>query len=171
MDYLHHYESPLGGITLSCDGKALTGLWFDGQKHFGESLNGIREEKNLPVFSEADRWLDLYFSGRNPAFTPELNPRATDFRKAVWRILLTVPYGETVTYGEIAVRLAKQRLLPRSSARAVGSAVAHNAIALIIPCHRVIGADGSMTGYAGGIERKRKLLEWEKSGKEETGPL
>ena len=171
MDYLHHYESPLGGITLSADGKALTGLWFDGQKHFGESLGGICEEKSLPVFAETDRWLDLYFSGRDPGFTPELNPRATDFRKAVWEILLTVPYGETVTYGEIAVRVAKQRQLPRISARAVGNAVGHNAIALIIPCHRVIGADGRLTGYAGGFERKSRLLEWEKNGKGEVRSL
>ena len=164
MDYTHHYNSPLGRMTLASDGEALTGLWFDGQEHFAETLDREQEEKDLPVFSEAEHWLDLYFSGRDPRFTPKLNLRATPFRKAVWEILLTIPYGKTVTYGEIAERMH----LPRGSARAVGGAVGHNAVSLMIPCHRVIGAGGSLTGYAGGIERKAKLLEMERT-KERKG--
>ena len=125
-------------------------------------LGPFCEAGEQPVPGETARWLDLYFSGKDPGFTPKIRMRATAFRETVWRILLTVPYGETVTYGEIADRAAKQMRLPRMSAQAVGGAVGHNTIALIIPCHRVIGADGSLTGYAGGVERKAVLLEMEK---------
>ena len=163
MDYLHHYTSPLGRITLSSDGEALTGLWFDGQKYFGSTLSHELEEKKLPVFETADRWLALYFGGREPGFTPPVSMRATPFRRAVWEILLTIPYGQTMTYGEIAERIAEQMGLARMSAQAVGGAVGHNPISLIIPCHRVVGADGSLTGYAGGLDRKAKLLEMEKA--------
>lgn len=162
MEYTHHYDSPLGGITLASDGEALTGLWFDGQKYFGEALGKEHEQKNLPVFELADKWLDIYFSGKAPDFTPPLSMKATPFRKAVWEILLTIPYGKTMTYGEIADRIAKQKGLPHMSAQAVGGAVGHNAISLIIPCHRVVGTNGSLTGYAGGIDKKRKLLIMEK---------
>lgn len=158
MDYTHHYDSPLGGITLASDGEALTGLWFDGQKHFAETLDPEHREKDLPVFAEAERWLDRYFSGKDPGFTPKLILRTTPFRKAVWEILLTIPYGKTMTYGEIAERMH----LSRMSARAIGGAVGHNAISLIIPCHRVVGADDSLTGYAGGTDKKARLLEMEK---------
>ena len=164
MDFTQHYESPLGGITLAGDGEALTGLWFDGQAHFAETLDRIHEKKDLPVFRDAVRWLDLYFSGKIPDFIPKLNPRTTPFRRTVWEILLTVPYGETVTYGELAARVAEKMRLPRMSAQAVGGAVGHNAVALIIPCHRVVGADGSLTGYAGGVSRKAALLEMERTG-------
>ena len=157
MDFIDHYDSPLGRITLASDGEALTGLWFDGQKHFGQALNREHTEKSLPVFAEAVRWLDIYFGGEAPGFTPGLHLRATAFRKTVWEILMDIPYGETITYGEIAERIA-----PGMSARAVGGAVGHNAVALIIPCHRVVGKDGSLTGYAGGIRRKAWLLEMEK---------
>ena len=163
MKYMHHYESPLGGITMASDGYALTGLWFDGQKYFGETLSAGSTERSLSVFTETERWLDLYFSGGIPDFTPALNPQATEFRKAVWQILLTVPYGRTVTYGRIAEKMAQQMNTPRLSAQAVGGAVAHNAVSLIIPCHRVVGSDGSLTGYAGGISRKRALLEMEQA--------
>ena len=159
VDYLHHDLSPLGGITLASDGEALVGLWFDGQKHFGAGLNGEPAEKSLPVFDQADRWLDQYFSGQAPDFTPPLHPRGTAFQEAVWAYLLTVPYGSTVTYGAIAAALG----LPPGAARAVGGAVGRNPISLIIPCHRVVGANGSLTGYAGGVERKKRLLELEKS--------
>ena len=162
MDRIHRYESPLGRITLSGEGDALTGLWFDGQEHFAGTLSREHAEGFLPVFREAERWLDLYFTGQDPGFRPKLLLRGTLFRKAVWEILLTVPYGETVTYGQIADRLARQRQISRMSARAVGGAVSRNPISLIVPCHRVIGADGSLTGYAGGTERKRRLLEMEK---------
>ncbi len=164
MEYIHHYDSPLGGITMAGSGEALTGLWFDGQKHFAGTLPDGRTEAGLPVFDMADRWLDLYFSGRNPGFTPPLEMRTTPFRRAVWEILLTIPYGRTMTYGEIADRLAGITGTGRVSAQAVGGAAAHNAIVLIIPCHRVIGSDGSLTGYAGGIDRKAKLLRMEGAG-------
>ena len=160
-DYTQHYESPLGGITLASDGRALIGLWFDGQKHFADTLAACHEEKSLPVFREAVRWLDTYFGGQIPAFTPPLNLRTSPFRQAVWRIMLTIPYGQTMTYGEIARIVAKDMKLPRMSAQAVGGAVGHNAISLIIPCHRVVGTNGSLTGYAAGLERKLKLLELE----------
>ena len=175
LDYICHYDSPLGGITLAADGDALTGLWFDGQKHFGATLSSNPIEKQRPVFQETKRWLDIYFSGRDPAFTPPLHLRATPFRRAVWEILLTIPYGRTTTYGAIAARLAGLTGEPaeqpgqalggdaKSAAigAAVGGAVGHNAISLIIPCHRVIGADGALTGYAGGTERKLCLLRME----------
>jgi len=161
MDYIHHYDSPLGGITLAADGEALTGLWFDGQKHFADTLCDPCEEAALPVFEAAVRWLDIYFSGRDPGFTPLLAPRGTVFRKAVWEILLAVPFGETVTYGRIAETAARQAGFARMSARAVGGAVGHNPISLMIPCHRVVGAGRSLGGYAGGIDRKICLLRME----------
>ena len=154
MDYTWHYASPLGEIMLASDGQALTGLWFEGQRHFAAGLDPQHEEKALPVFDEAARWLDAYFGGREPGFTPPLRPKGTAFRKAVWEQLLTIPCGETLSYGQLAARLG----LPRASARAVGGAVGHNPISLIIPCHRVVGADGDLTGYAGGLDRKRRLL-------------
>lgn len=163
MDYTCHYTSPLGGITLASDGTALIGLWFDGQKYFADALSPEYEEKSLPVFAEALRWLDLYFSGRDPGFTPALNLRGAGFRKEIWEILLTIPYGKTMTYGEIAAQIAAQRGIPRMSAQAVGGAVGHNPISLIVPCHRVVGTNGSLTGYAGGIDRKMQLLLLEKT--------
>lgn len=165
MEYTDHYDSPLGGITLAADGETLTGLWFDDQKQIPVLSGQPAEAGGLPVFEEAKRWLDLYFSGEDPGFTPKLRFRTTAFRKTVWEILLTIPYGETVTYGEIADRAAKRMGLLRMSAQAVGGAVGHNTIALIIPCHRVIGANGALTGYAGGLERKARLLEMEKGNK------
>ena len=160
MVFTHHCQSPLGGITMAGDGEALTGLWFDGQKFFGSTLSAGSAERFLPVFAETERWLDLYFSGRIPDFTPPLELRGTAFRRAVWEILLSIPYGRTVTYGEIAGRIAGRH----GAAQAVGGAVSHNPVSLIIPCHRVIGADGSMTGYAGGTDRKTCLLRIEQSG-------
>ena len=165
MDFTHRFNSPLGGITLASDGEALTGLWFDGQKYFAASLEKEHEERMLPVFDLADKWLNLYFSGSEPGFLPPLLMRTTEFRKNVWEILLTIPYGKTMTYGEIADRIAAGRGLSRMSAQAVGGAVAHNAISLMIPCHRVVGMDGSLTGYAGGLEKKIWLLEMENTSK------
>ena len=161
MDYTWHYDSPLGGITLASDGEALTGLWFDGQRHFGAALHGAQEEKPLPILEEAVKWLDLYFSGKDPGFTPKLSLCSTPFREAVWETLRSIPFGETATYGEIAARLAEERGLVKSSARAVGGAVGHNPISLIIPCHRVVGAGGRLTGYAAGVDKKRFLLSLE----------
>ena len=157
MNYIHYYQSPLGEIILTSDGKSLTGLSYD----FPEMLLPYFIEKPLPIFTETDRWLDIYFSGKNPDFTPKLNLKVTGFRRMVWDILLTIPFGQTITYGEIASRIAKQRGIPRMSAQAVGGAVGHNPIALIIPCHRVVGANGSLTGYAGGIDKKEQLLRLE----------
>ena len=164
MDFIYRYDSPLGLITMACDGNALTGLWFNGQKHFGESLSADHTERFLPVFDETCRWLDLYFSGSIPDFTPPLNLRGTAFRRSVWEILLTIPYGRTTTYGRIAESIAAQKETGRLSAQAVGNAVGHNPVSLIVPCHRVVGADGSLTGYAGGTDRKRRLLEMEYKG-------
>ena len=182
-DLLAHYDSPLGGITMASDGTALIGLWFNGQRHFGETLrskhavaetmctSSLRStpvetfhETSLPsVINETFRWLDTYFSGGIPDFTPPIVLRGSEFRQAVWRVLQTIPYGQTITYGDIARRLAAERGILKVSARAVGGAVGHNPISLIVPCHRVIGADGSLTGYAGGMERKAWLLRMEGS--------
>ena len=161
MTYTYHYDSPLGGITLSSNGAELTGLWFDGQKYFGDTLTNAHTETYLPVFAQAIRWLDIYFSGKAPDFTPPLCMETTPFRKAVWEIMLTIPFGQTMTYGQIAERMAKQKGLPKMSAQAVGNAVGHNCISLIIPCHGVVGANGSLTGYAGGIDKKARLLALE----------
>ena len=163
VNFIHRYDSPLGGITEASDGKSLIGLWFDGQKYFADTLDSDYEEKKLPVFEQTDRWLDIYFSGGKPDFTPPLSMEATAFRKAVWKIMLKIPYGHTMTYGEIADKIAKQQGRARMSAQAVGGAVAHNPVSLIIPCHRVVGTNGSLTGYAGGIDKKVKLLTLEKA--------
>ena len=161
MEYIHHYMSPLGGITIASDGEALTGLWFDGQKYFEANLSEEHEEKRLEIFDITDKWLDIYFSGQNPDFLPKLHLIGTDFQREVWDILLEIPYGQTVTYGEIARKIADKRGLKTMSAQAVGGAVGHNRVSVIVPCHRVIGSDGSLTGYAGGIERKIRLLDIE----------
>ena len=163
MDYTWHYDSPLGGMTLASDGEALVGLWFDGQKYFADALDAEHQEEMLPVFDDTCRWLDIYFSGKNPDFTPKLNMRTSAFRKRVWEIMLTIPFGQTMTYGEIAAQIAKEKGLKKMSAQAVGGAVGHNSISLIIPCHRVVGTNGSLTGYAGGIDKKVRLLQMEKA--------
>ena len=161
MIYTYEYNSPLGAITLACDGEHITGLWFNGQRHFGNILPRETEQKSMPLFRDAKRWLDIYFSGREPDFLPPLRYDSTPFRKAVCDIMLTIPYGKTITYGEIAEIIAKQKSIEKMSAQAVGGAVGHNPISLLIPCHRVVGTNGSLTGYGGGIERKVKLLELE----------
>lgn len=161
MDYISHYDSPLGGMTLACDGAALTGCWFDGQAHFGDGLDPMHTKKAVPLLQEAAHWLDLYFAGKEPDICPPLAPRGTPFRLAIWKALAAIPYGCTTTYGALAEKLRKQGF-PRASARAVGGAVAHNPLLLFLPCHRVLAADGSLTGYAAGVERKRWLLEKEK---------
>lgn len=161
MHYINHYDSPLGGITIASDGEALIGLWFDGQKYFADTLSAEHREAELPVFREARRWLDIYFSGHRPDFTPPLIMAGSPFRRRVWESLLRIPYGKTTTYGSIAKEIASERELSSMSAQAVGGAVGHNSISLIIPCHRVLGTDGGLTGYAGGIDRKRALLRLE----------
>lgn len=161
MAYVQHYDSPLGGILLAADESGITGLWFDGQKYFARDLPAEHVEQNTPALAEAKRWLDIYFTGGEPDFTPPLHPIGSGFRQAVWNILLQIPYGQTTTYGEIARQLAAKQGLARMSAQAIGGAVGHNEISIIIPCHRVVGTNGSLTGYAGGIDRKVKLLELE----------
>ena len=152
------YDSPLGRLRLESDGEALTALSFDGECQ-ADAVEADRQHR-LPVFEETCRWLDLYFSGRVPDFTPALHLQGSAFRQAVWKILLEIPYGATTTYGKIAARLVRGTS-GRMSAQAVGGAVGHNPVAIIVPCHRVIGADGSLTGYAAGLDRKRALLRLE----------
>ena len=163
MTYTQHYDSPLGGILFAADEEGLTGLWFDGQKYFARTLPKEYAESETPVLCEAKRWLDIYFSGREPDFTPPLHPVGSAFQQAVWALLLGIPYGETTTYGTLARKLAEKQGLTHMSAQAVGGAVGHNDISLIIPCHRVVGVSGSLTGYAGGIDKKIKLLELERA--------
>ena len=139
----------------------LTGLWFEGQKYFALHLDKANEEKEVPLLDIAKRWLDTYFSGKEPDFSVPLHFRGTQFQREVWEILCTIPYGQLMSYGEIARRLADKRGLPHMSAQAVGGAVGHNGISVIVPCHRVVGSDGSLTGYAGGLEKKRSLLTLE----------
>lgn len=166
MYYTAHYDSPLGGITMSCDDAALTDLWFDGQRHYGSTLPSDHIDRpDHPVFEATRRWLDLYFSGGIPTEIPPLSLHGSPFQLRVWEILLTIPYGHTMTYGEIARQIAKDTGVTAMSAQAVGGAVGRNPISLIVPCHRVIGANGQLTGYAGGIKRKRWLLEREKPPK------
>ena len=154
------YLSPLGPVTLACDDQAVIGLWFDGQRYFGSTLPPDAQRQEHPLLDQAKKWLDIYFSGHDPRFLPPIRYGSTPFRKAVCDVMLTIPYGGTMTYGQIAAALGRQRM----SARAVGLAVGRNPISLLIPCHRVVGADGSLTGYSGGLSRKAALLELERSG-------
>lgn len=163
MQYTSNYDSPLGRILLAADDKGLTGLWFEGQKYFALYLDEEHEEIELPIFAETKKWLDVYFSGREPDFTPPLHFTGTDFQNEVWELLCRIPYGSTTTYGQLAAQVAEARGLPHMSAQAVGGAVGHNEISIIVPCHRVVGANGSLTGYAGGIDKKVKLLTLEKT--------
>ena len=167
VDLTCHYSSPLGEILLAGSGDALTGLWFDGQRHFGAGLETGAAEGWLPVFGDAFRWLDGYFAGRRPDFTPKLDLRGTPFQLAVWNALLDISYGETVTYGGLARRLARAGWPAQYGApapRAIGGAVGRNPVSLIVPCHRVVGAGGRLTGYAGGLDRKARLLQLERTG-------
>ena len=166
MQYISHYQSPLGGILLAADEIGLTGLWFEGQKYFALYLDKEHEEKEVPVFQTAKKCLDIYFAGNEPDFQVPLHFTGTDFQNEVWEILYSIPYGKTMTYGEIAKRIAEKRGLKRMSAQAVGGAVSHNEISVIVPCHRVVGTNGSLTGYADGIEKKVALLKLEKADME-----
>ena len=161
MVYTCTYKSKLGEILLAADEIGLTGLWFTGQKYFASTLPDEHIPRETPVLSETKEWLDVYFSGKKPAFTPPLHPAGSAFRQSVWQILLQIPYGQTTTYGEIARQLTAVKRTPGMSAQAAGGAVGHNAISIIIPCHRVVGSNGSLTGYAGGIEKKVALLKLE----------
>ena len=162
MQYISHYSSPIGKMLLAADDIGLTGLWFEGQKYFALSLDEEHEEREIPLFEKVKRWLDVYFSGKEPDFSIPLHAAGTAFQKEVWEILCSIPYGQTMTYGQIANQLAAKKGLPHMSAQAVGGAVGRNRISIIVPCHRVVGADGSLTGYAGGIDKKEKLLALER---------
>ncbi len=161
MTYTQTYSSPLGEVLLSADEMGLSGLWFAGQRHFARTLSPGAVPGETPVLTASKRWLDCYFSGARPDFLPPLHLIGTDFQQAVWNLLLEIPYGQTVTYGALARTLAQQLGKPAMSAQAVGAAVGRNPVSVIIPCHRVVGADGNLTGYAGGVERKRFLLNLE----------
>ncbi len=177
MTYTSLYFSPLGAISITCDNEAITGLWFTGQNLFENAQTGLNENfapiefiessqadnkgKNHPLLGDASRWLDVYFAGHKPNFLPPLKYGCTSFRRRVYNILLTIPYGETMTYGQIANIIAKEQCIKKMSAQAVGGAVGHNPISIMIPCHRVVGVNGNLTGYAGGLERKIQLLDLE----------
>lgn len=155
MNYINYYNSPIGKITMGSDGRSLIGLWFENAKYFGNTLTSETQEKILPIFEETKNWLDIYFSGKNPDFTPKLKLEGSEFHIAVWNVLKEIPYGQTTTYGEIAKKVGKSKM----SAQAVGGAVGHNPVLIIIPCHRVIGKNGDLIGYAGGLDLKKQLLD------------
>ena len=159
--YTSVYSSELGDILLAADEIGLTGLWFFGQSYFADTLPAEQVAQETPILAQAREWLDEYFSGKEPDFTPTLHPMGSPFRQAVWKLLLQIPYGQTTTYGEIARQLEKLQNRPHMSAQAVGGAVGHNEVSIIIPCHRVVGTNGSLTGYAGGIDKKVELLTLE----------
>lgn len=162
MYYSTNYDSPMGRLTLVSDGEHLTGLWMEGQKYFAATAKDGMEEKDLPVFAAAKKWLDGYFGGKRPAINLlPMAPAGSEFRRAVWDILCDIPYGACTTYGEIAGKVAAQMGRKSMSGQAVGGAVGHNPISIIIPCHRVVGSGGSLTGYAGGIDKKIELLRHE----------
>ena len=154
MTFTCHYDSPLGGITLAATESGLCGLWFDGQKYFGHGLKEEAMTKETPLLLQTRQWLDVYFSGQQPDFCPPLQPSGTHFQQTVWQILSTIPYGETRTYKDIAMETARRLGRPHMAAQAVGNAIGHNPISILIPCHRVIGSGGKLTGYTGGLNIK-----------------
>ena len=163
MYYTSSCPSPIGPLTLASDGERLCGLWTQGQKYFGASIPGaLTSHDELPIFDQTRHWLDSYFTGGRPAISAlPLAPIGSDFRQAVWALLCEIPYGSLTSYGDIARQLAQRMGRPSMSSQAVGGAVGHNPISIIIPCHRVVGAQGSLTGYAGGLDKKTWLLEHE----------
>lgn len=160
--YITKYNSSVGMLTIASDGENIIGLWIEGQKYFESTIKDPICGAELSVFIQAKEWLERYFKGKNPPMNLPLAPKGSDFRQSVWKILKEIPYGQTITYGEIAKKLERTSGGKRVCAQAVGGAVGHNPISIIIPCHRVVGANGSMTGYAGGIDSKIKLLKLEK---------
>jgi methylated-DNA-[protein]-cysteine S-methyltransferase len=157
MYYSTSYNSPIGELFIVSDGEAINGVWFHNQKFFKSTVDETVENDDLEIFKKVKEWLDEYFEGKNPQIDFMLNPSGSEFRRIVWKILLDIPYGETLTYGEIAKRIS-----PTMSAQAVGGAVGHNPISILIPCHRVVGVNGKLTGYAAGIDKKIELLKLEK---------
>ena len=165
MIYTSTYTTPIGDVLLASKNNELIGLWFEGQKYYLNSINEEMQIKNEEeILKKTKNWLDRYFKGEKPSIKEiKINPNGSDFRKEVWKILCKIPYGKTITYKEIAEKLAKERGLKSMSAQAVGGAVGHNPISIIIPCHRVVGSDGKLTGYAGGLDKKEYLLKLEQS--------
>lgn len=155
-------QTPLGEVRLRSDGKSLTGLWFVGQVNDAKEHSDIEMKDDLPIFGQVETWLESYFSGKQTSITFPLQPKGTLFQERVWKILQEIPYGETMTYGEIAQRIAKEKGVATYSAQAVGQAVGKNPISIFIPCHRVLGKNGALTGYAGGVHRKEQLLRIER---------
>lgn len=162
MTYISKYSCFLGDIVLASEGQAITGLWFEEQAHFGSTLIEPIKEEELLIFTQTKEFLDVYFSGQVPVNRPSIEVHGTPFQRAVLQVVLEIPYGETMTYKEIAQHIAVLQNKKAMSAQAVGNAIGKNPISLLIPCHRVIGSDGRLVGYAGGIERKKKLLDFEK---------
>ena len=161
MQYIDVYSSPLGKLTIASDGEFLTGLWISEQKYFMANLADVETKPDLPIFHKTRSWLDQYFEGKNPGPIPEVKAQGTEFRQRVWKLLAEIPYGQLTTYGELARRIAAEQGIIKMSSRAVGGAVGHNPISIIVPCHRVIGSNGSLTGFGGGIARKIQLLKLE----------
>lgn len=161
--YYSLYKSPVGQLTIASDGENIIGLWLEGQKYFGSTLFGERVlAKDMAVLNQAVNWLERYFAGKKPLPSElPLAPEGSEFRRAVWDVLCQIPYGEVITYGDIAKKIAAMKGVETMSAQAVGGAVEHNPISIIIPCHRVVGSNGNLTGYAGGIAVKQKLLKHE----------
>ena len=155
-------HSPLGEVRLRSDGESLTGLWFVGQVNDAREISNLEIKNDLPIFGQVESWLESYFSGKQTSITIPLQPKGTSFQQRVWQILQEIPYGETMTYGEIAQRIAKEKGVETFSAQAVGQAVGKNPISILIPCHRVLGENGALTGYAGGVHRKEQLLQLER---------
>jgi methylated-DNA-[protein]-cysteine S-methyltransferase len=160
------YQSPLGKILMVAESQVLTGLWFEGGRYLAARFDKEYKEKPLPIFRQVSEWLDIYFSGKKPDFDIPLHLTGSDFQQEVTEVMRTIPYGETMTYGDIARQVAKKRRIPFMSAQAVGGAVGRNEISIIVPCHRVIGTNGNLTGYGAGIERKIELLRLENGFKE-----
>lgn len=161
IKFLHYYDSPLGKIILASDGENLLACCLPTSKYPNKSVFADKEQKLLPVFEDSMRWLDIYFAGEKPDSLPKIKFIGSDFQISVWKILKEIPYGKIVTYKDIAKRIAENRGIKKMSAQAVGGAVGHNPINIIIPCHRVVGTNHSLVGYGGGINIKSYLLKME----------
>lgn len=161
VQFINRCESPIGGLLIASNGEAITGLWFEGQKYFADTLEREHEEADIQIFRQTKEWLGAYFAGINPGAVPPVMLEGSLFRMTVWGILMGIPYGSAITYKEIGARVASKLGLGHMSAQAVGGAVGHNPVSIMVPCHRVLGSDGRLTGYAGGLDKKAYLLRLE----------
>lgn len=163
MIYKTYYNSPVGEILIASDGENIIGLWIEGQKYYLDKIDEKIVLKNdLKIFEKTKKWLEKYFNKEKPQISElQLAPKGNEFRQLVWKLLCEIPYGKTTTYGELAEKIARKMNKKSMSAQAIGNAVGHNPISIIIPCHRVVGKNGSLTGYAGGIDKKIELLKLE----------